>query len=80
MASRTGDPVELRQKAEARFKLTEQRQTDAAKAMSDVRAAREAESAKTTRLRALRLAKEASDREALAAKPPAAKGRKTVKA
>ncbi len=80
MTSRTGDPVEIRQRAEARFKLAEQRQTDAAKAMNDVRSARDAEAAKTSRLRALRIAKEESDREALAAQPPAPKGRKTAKA
>lgn len=80
MTSKTGDPTEIRQRAEARFKLAEQRQTDATKAMNDVRSARDAEAAKTIRLRALRLAKEASDQEALAAMPPVVKRRKTVKA
>lgn len=78
MSSRNGDPVELRQRAEARFKLAEQRQTDAARAMSDVKLARDAETTKTARLRALRLAKEAADREIVAAKPPT-KSRKSAK-
>ena len=40
----------------------EERATEGAKAISEYNAAREAERAKTERLRALRLAKEATDR------------------
>ena len=45
---------------EAQFKK-EERATEGAKAMSEYKAEREAERAKTERLKALRLAKEASD-------------------
>ena len=48
--------------AEAQFKK-EERATEGAKAMSEYKAEREAERAKTERLKALRLAKEASDEE-----------------
>ena len=47
--------------AEAQFKK-EERATEGAKAMSEYKAEREAERAKTERLKALRLAKEASDK------------------
>jgi hypothetical protein len=47
--------------AEAQFKK-EERATEGAKAMSECKAEREAERAKTERLKALRLAREASDR------------------
>jgi hypothetical protein len=46
----------------ARKTLLEERATEGAKAMSEYKAAVEAERAKTERLRALRLAKEAADR------------------
>ena len=59
-----------RARAEARFQVTEQRKTEADKAMQDLREAKAAEAAKTTRLRALRLAKEESDRQAALAAPP----------
>jgi len=48
-----------RKAAEAQFKK-EERATDGAKAMSEYKAEGEAERAKTERLRALRLAKEAA--------------------
>ncbi len=80
MPSRNGDPVEIRQRAEARFKLAEQRQTDAAKAMSDLRLARDAEAAKTARLRELRLAKEAADRDASATATSVKRARKPARA
>ena len=54
---------EARARAEARFKLNEQRKTDAEKAMAEVEAHRAAELEKTVRLRALRLAKEEADRQ-----------------
>ncbi len=57
-------------RAEARFQVTEQRKTEAEKAMQDLRDAKTAEAAKTIRLRALRLAKEEADRAEALAKPP----------
>lgn len=63
----------VRLRAEERFRVREQRATEADKAMQDIAAAKVAERAKTERLRALRLAKELADREAAAAQPPAAK-------
>jgi hypothetical protein len=48
--------------AEAQFKKTE-RATEGAQAMSEYNAERAAERAKTARLRALRLAKEAADKK-----------------
>ena len=44
-----------------RISQLEERATEGAKAMSEYKAEREAERAKTERLKALRLAKEASD-------------------
>ncbi len=58
--------IEARRKAEERFaKANEQ----SAAALRDKQKAEAVESAKTSRLRALRLAKEAADKEAAAAKP-----------
>lgn len=71
---------EARARAEARFKLTEERRTDAEKVMHDVRAAKLAEGEKTVRLRALRLAKEETDRAAAEAAPPKPAGRRKVPA
>jgi hypothetical protein len=51
------DDTKERKWAEAQFKTA----TEGAKAMSEYKAEREAERAKTERLKALRLAKEASD-------------------
>jgi len=53
------DDTKERKWAEAQFKK-EERATEGAKAMSEYKAEREAERAKTERLKALRLAKEAS--------------------
>ena len=58
-----------RVRAEERFRVREQRASDADQAMRDIAVARDAERAKTERLRALRLAKEEADRVAAAAKP-----------
>jgi len=52
-----------RKAAEAKFKKSE-RATEGAKAMSEYNAERQAERAKTARLKELRLAKEAADKEA----------------
>ena len=71
---------EARARAEARFKLTEERRTDAEKVMQDVRAAKVAEAEKTTRLRALRLAKEEAERAAVEAAPPKPATRRKVPA
>ena len=67
---------EARARAEARFKLSEERRTEAEKVMQDLREAKDAESEKTTRLRALRLAKEEADRAAVAAAPKKPAGRR----
>lgn len=67
----TKSPADVaREKAEARFKVLEQRRTDAARTMDEVVAAKSAELEKTVRLRALRLAKEEEDRRIAAAAPP----------
>jgi len=58
-----------RSTAEARFKLKEERKTDAEKVWVEINATRKAELAKTDRLRALRLAKEETDRAAAEAAP-----------
>ena len=57
------DDTKERKSAEAQFKK-EERATEGAKAMAEYKAEREAERAKTERLRGLRLAKQASDRAA----------------
>jgi hypothetical protein len=57
------DPSKEHRQAEAQFKKA-QRVTEGAQAMSEYNAERKAERAKTERLRALRLAKEAADKEA----------------
>ena len=70
-----------RARAEERFRVREQRATEADKAMQDIASAKVAERAKTERLRALRLAKEEADREAAAAQPvPVKKTRAPAKA
>ena len=77
MPSSANRSTEARTKAEARFQVAERRKTDAEKVLSDLKTAKDAESAKTVRLRALRLAKEETDREIAAnAPPPAATKRK----
>jgi hypothetical protein len=57
------DDSKERKWADAQFKKSE-RATEGAQAMSEYSAERDAERAKTARLRALRLAKEATDKEA----------------
>jgi hypothetical protein len=64
---------DARAKAESKFHLGERRKTGADQAMTEARAAKTAEIQKTARLKALRLAKEAADREAAAAAPPPVK-------
>jgi transcriptional regulator of nitric oxide reductase len=77
MSSR-GSPEEKRLRAQAYFEKGEQRRVEAAKSHSDYRAAINADAAKTIRLRALRLAKEAADE--LAAKERAAKKKALARA
>ncbi len=57
------DDAKERKRADAQFKKSE-RVTEGAQAMSEYNADRDAERAKTARLIALRLAKEATDKEA----------------
>lgn len=62
------------ERAQAAFHKKEVQAREGASATAEYKAAGQAERAKTERLRALRLAKEAADREAAAnAPPPAAK-------
>ena len=70
------------ERAQASFHKKEMQQREGAVAMAEYNAATAAERAKTERLRALRFAKEAADREAAAAAPPkpAAKGKAKNKA
>jgi hypothetical protein len=58
--------------AEATFAKKERQAREGAKAFADYEAQANATREKTARLRTLRLAKEAADREAAAAKKPAA--------
>jgi hypothetical protein len=65
-------------KAEVKFQQVARRKLEADQALKDQMMARESEASKTTRLRALRLAKEEADREAAAvlaanAPPPSAR-------
>lgn len=60
-------------KAEERMRRLEQQRDDAARVRAEIEAARVAQDAKTVRLRGLRLAKEAADREAAATAAPARK-------
>lgn len=57
-------PEEARRKAEGRFQRAKQRDTDAQTAHEERAKIQQAEVAKTERLRALRLAKEAADAQA----------------
>ena len=66
-------PADARAKAESKFHLAERRKTEADQALGEARAAKNAESQKTARLKALRLAKEEADRAAAAAAPPPVK-------
>lgn len=63
-------------KAEERMRRLEQQRDDAARVRAEIEAARVAQDAKTVRLRGLRLAKEAADREAAAAAPAKKPARK----
>jgi len=68
------------ERAQAAFQKKEAQAREGATAMAEYVAAGHAERAKTERLRALRLAKEAADREAaLNAPPPAPKPAKGMK-
>jgi hypothetical protein len=58
------------ERAQAAFHKKEIQAREGATAMAEYKAAGNAERAKTERLRALRIAKEAADREAAAAAPP----------
>ena len=58
------------ERAQAAFHKTQIQAREGATAMAEYQAAGNAERAKTERLRALRLAKEAADREAAANAPP----------
>ncbi|HEY6024874.1 MAG TPA: hypothetical protein VIV34_11955 [Pseudolabrys sp.] len=58
------------ERAQAAFHKKEAQAREGASAMAEYKAASNAERAKTERLRALRLAKEAADREAAASAPP----------
>lgn len=64
-------PADARAKAESKFHLAERRKSEADQAVFEARAAKNAESQKTARLKALRLAKEEADRAA--APPPVPK-------
>ena len=66
-------PAEARARAESKFHLAERRKSEADQALNEARAARVAETQKTARLKALRLAKEEADRAAAAAAPAPAK-------
>ena len=59
------------ERAQAAFHKKEAQAREGATAMAEYKAAGAAERAKTERLRALRLAKEAADQEAALAAPPA---------
>ena len=67
-----------RKAAEAKFKKSE-RATEGAKAMADYKAEGEAERAKTVRLKAQRLAKEATDKKEVSDPPPDDKEQTVVK-
>jgi hypothetical protein len=72
------DPSKERSQAEAQFKKA-QRATEGAQAMSEYNAERQAERAKTARLRELRLAKEAADKKKGSDPAPADKEQTVVK-
>ncbi len=79
MATARNSSAEAAAKAELKFQQVARRRLEADQAMKDQMSARESETNKTARLRALRLAKEETDREAaavLAAQAPPPKVRK----
>ena len=65
-----GTTKDTRDKAEARFNRAQKAAADGAAAMADHHAEARAVDAKTARLKALRLAKEAAESEALRTAPP----------
>ena len=67
------------ERAQAAFHKKEAQAREGATAMAEYKAAGNAERAKTERLRALRLAKEAADLEAAAKAPPPVKVAKVAK-
>jgi len=67
------------ERAQAAFHKKEVQAREGATATAEYKAAALAERAKTERLRALRLAKEAADREATVTPPPAAKPKAAAK-
>jgi hypothetical protein len=73
------NPEEARRRAEARFAKTKQRDQDAQTAYEELAKHQRAEAAKTERLRALRLAKEAAEAE-VAARAAAAKAQASATA
>jgi hypothetical protein len=73
LANSSKDAQAAQARAEATFKRKEQQARDGKLAMNEYNAASNAMREKTARLRALRLAKEAADREAAKNAPPKAK-------
>lgn len=67
---------EAKARAEAKFNREQQRSREAEALKEEMAAQARAVDKKTARLRALRLAKEAADRETAAAAPPPAPSRK----
>jgi hypothetical protein len=63
------------ERAQAAFHKKEQQARDASKAMAEYQAAGNAVREKTARLKALRLAKEAADRDTAARNPAPTKGK-----
>ena len=70
MSSSSKVSADARARAESKFHLAERRKSEADQALFEARAAKTAETQKTARLKALRLAKEEADRAAAAAAPP----------
>ena len=66
---------EAKARAEGQFRKRQQRSEEAEKAHADIAAQARALDKNTARLKALRLAKEAADREAAEREPPARKGK-----
>jgi hypothetical protein len=79
MSSRNIQTDEMRRQAEVRFGQAKQRQADAMKALHSQHLTRDAVLAKTVRLRALRLTKEAEEAEVKKRKV-ASKGAKKLRA
>jgi hypothetical protein len=79
MTSRGISNDEIRRRAQVRTDKADQRRTDALNSLKTQQAIRDAEQAKTVRLRALRLAREEADTKA-ALDAPAAKAPRKKKA